>query len=93
MRAEAKPEVVEAVRWDGTPEGARSFAMPGVTVEKLSRSRGLILVVDDRPTWLCLKSGDWLVRRPSGEVFRLSAEQFAARYRVLDCAEQQQEIA
>lgn len=75
------PERVEAVQWDGTPDGVRSLRLPDVVqVDRLSRSRGLIvwLIADRR--WLTVQPGDWIVWQKSGAVWVESSDLFARRY-------------
>lgn len=86
MRYERIPEAVEAVQWDGTPEGVRALKLPaGLRVEKLSRSRGLI-VVSERPDWLCIPPGGWVLRSAEGRFWTETEYDFARKYRILDGA-------
>jgi hypothetical protein len=82
----ARPLPVKAWQWDGTPAGARAMAFPGVTIERLSKSRGLIVVANDRE-WLCLDPRDWLVKGYDGVIFVENDTAFRRQY------QQQEEAA
>jgi len=79
MKFRKKPIVIEAVRWDGSPESMREI-LAKLSTSLVTQIQDSSLVIGTLEGDMNANLGDWIIKGVAGEIYPCKPDIFAVTY-------------